>query len=301
MKEGLGKRVAPAVAVAALLAAVSLVFALAPGATAAKRSSKLLTYAGNTSFGRPFVLQVRRGAVIRMAISWDASCVQSGVLAFGGILDRELGPPPESVGPDSGFLFFGGSLTRLGGFSGQGLGTMPVADADGAVEQTISGRVSSTRASGHWRVRVDVIDPDTSLADDSCKTSTFSWSAARSPGHAYGGYTNQDNPAVVQINKARSTVSAFRIAWTAPCGDDTNLTTSTTLTGLPLAGGKFGTTRTIDGVTGDDDTPVKFAVDLKGNATKSRATGTFQVTVTNPSSPTATCTSPTIEWNTASG
>ena len=292
--KGLGKRAA------FVVAAVALLVVAAPGSGSAKVSNKLLTYAGNTQFGRPFVLQVKRNAVIRMGISWDASCSKSGVLPFASIIERETGPPPESVGPDSGFLFFGGALTRLGGFSGEALGTTTVAESDGAVVQTVSGRVKKNRANGRWRVTVDVIDPDTSLAVDSCKTSTFTWSAVRSPKRAYGGFTNQDDPVVVQLNKARSTVAAFRIAWTAPCNDETSVTSSLTLTGLPMASRNFSTERTIDGTTGEDDTPVKYAVKLDGHVANTRASGTFQVTVTNPSAPGVTCTSPTIEWNTAS-
>jgi hypothetical protein len=280
---------------------VALLLICAGSAGAAKGpSNKLLTYAGNTQFGRPFVLQVKRGIVIRMAIAWDASCVTSGALPFGGILERGTGPVPESVGPESGFLFFGGRLTKLGGFSGQGLGTTTVADSDGVVNQTISGRVKKNRANGRWRVTVDVIDPETSVADDSCKTSTFTWTAARSPKRAYGGFTNQDDPVVVQLNKARSTVSAFRIAWTAPCSDETSVSSSLTLTGLPVANRSFSTERTIDGVTGEDDTPVRYGVKLDGHIANTRATGTFQVSVTNPSAPSVTCASPTIEWNAAS-
>lgn len=295
MKEGLGKR-------AALLGAVVVLAALAPapsGVSGAKLSNKLLTYAGQTSFGRPLVLEVRRGAITRLGIAWEASCVTTGTLPFAGVLHRRTGSQPDSVDPDLGFLLYGGRLTRLGGFSGTGLGTIATDPFDYELNQTISGRVKTKRASGRWRVRADVLNTETDATEDSCKTSTFSWSATRSPGRVFGGFTSQNSPVVADFNKARTTLSALRIAWSAPCSDENPLGFGTTIASVPVTGGRFSVSRTVEG-TPDGETPTRFAYTLEGSVSRSRVSGTFEVTATSVEDVEVTCTSPTIDWNATS-
>ena len=291
MKERLGKR-------AALLGATLILAALVlgPATGDAKVSNRLLTYAGQTSFGRPLVLQVRGRAITRLAVAWEASCVTTGGLPFGGIFHPRSGSQPESVDPDLGFLLYHGRLTRLGGFSARGLGTLATQDAQYEISQIFSGRVKSTSASGRLRVTADVLNNDTDEVIDSCKTSTFNWTATRARGRSYGGFTTQNSPVTVQLNKARSTVSAVRIAWSAPCADENTIGSGTTAAAIPVTGGHFSAHRSVDGSV-DDGTPVQFTYDVEGTVSRSRVSGTFEVSTTSLSSTEATCTSPSIEWN----
>ena len=293
MKEGLGKRAVAVLAAVALLAAGG---ALATGSAGSKVSNKLLTYAGQTSFGRPVVLQVRGLAITRLAVAWEASCVTTGGLPFGGIFHPRSGAQPESVDPDLGFLLYDSRLTKRGGFSATGLGTLATEDAQYEIKQTTSGRVKNTSVSGRLRVTADVLDNNTDEVVDSCKTSTFNWSATRAPGRSYGGFTNQNSPVVVQLNKARSTVTALRIAWSAPCADENTIGTGTTAAAIPVTGGRFSAHRVVNG-TVDDGNLVEFTYDVEGTVSRSRVSGTFEVSTRSLSGTEVTCTSPSIEWN----
>ena len=271
MKEGLGKRAVAVLAAVVLLAAGA---ALGTGSAGAKVSNKLLTYAGSTSVRPPVRAPGQRNAVItRMAIAWDASCVDErhpAVRRDHRARDRAaarerrtrqrlpvLRRPPDEA-------------RRL--LRRPALGTTTVADVRRRGRPDDLGpREEEPRESGRWRVTVDVIDNDTSLADDSCKTSTFNWSAARAPGRAYGGFTNQDDPVVVQLNKARIDRVGVpdRVDGAVQRRDDRDVE--------PHADRPAGRepelqrrTRTINGTTGDDDTPVQFAYD-GGHVANTRA------------------------------
>ena len=97
-------------------------------------------------------------------------------------------------------------------------------------------------------------------------------------------------------DKFKWNIDHARAALTAP--DRTKLNSGSELAALPATA---VTIALVDGNNVINATEAHAGVPLSGTASGLAANSTFQVTVTNPSAPSLTCTSPTIEWNTASG
>jgi hypothetical protein len=263
-----------------VLAAALLAGALAPFPAAAAPSTY---YAGSTSpTTAPMTLELGKTKVGRVAVQYDTSC-----FAYTSILK---GAALRTATVDRRGRFTIKAVTNLVDnprvfWSGERY-------PDQITEQ-YTGKVTGKTAGGTVRATLKFLDGST------CTTGTQRWLLAHKPGRVFGGMTSQSQPVAVELSSTGTQINHLHIGWIARCSDGGLWPMPDFLTNFKIVGGKVDESftqeypRSAGGVT-------TFAYHLTAAIGKSKATGTFGVTITAKDASGAveyTCTTPTMTWS----
>jgi hypothetical protein len=280
---------------------------LATGVTsidAAEAKRKLGRYYGGvTSQGAPFVLELAKGgkAVSGASILVNGECDDGNGMSYHGRLSFEPGMP--AFVPLGEHVFGSRRVSKSGRFRASGIGAEQFGDADGLMSETFSGRIRRNgAAAGKYRSIVTMVAPDGSTVTR-CDTGTVKWSATSDRGRIYAGTSSAGFPVVLELAARRTSVKRMRFGWGALCTPEGSVIIPDELTGFRLSGGSFGDAfqQSFDR---DDGGKNLYDYDLDGKVSRSIASGTFSVklTETDPAgATTATCDAGTATWTARSG
>jgi len=83
----------------------------------------------------------------------------------------------------------------------------------------IRGKVRRNGSSaGTYQAKIVLRDDATGAEIGTCDTGVLRWTGRSSRGRVYAGKTSQDQPMVVELDKARSTVDQVRFGWQRNAG-----------------------------------------------------------------------------------
>jgi hypothetical protein len=279
--------------------ATAAVLAVSPSAYAADA-----VYGGTAGSDDPIVVKAdAKSTKLRsMVVSWRAACADGDGFPAGGELTATAPVAGFTPGPTDLLV----SRNAKGRFKGTQLGLANLGAASAAIVVDIEGALKRTRASGTLRAVVKIVDTATGADITSCQTGTMRWAATRSPGIIYGGKTSQGEPMVVRLDARRRQVNDLLTTWRAPCTPSAGYYRVPDHIFVPfLVGrtGRFGAPFARDWATGTGGR-VRNDVDLAGRVSKTKASGTLQVKVSETDAngaTTDTCDTGGITWKAATG
>jgi hypothetical protein len=232
-------------------------------------------------------------------VEWEANCTSGEVFPFVAVLGGGNGP--QHSGPSGGSSFFGDPISKSGSLTARTIGSLDLDNNQtAALIQNLKGKLGTTRASGTLHGHIDIVDNTTKQIVDSCDTGTLHWKAPGPQNLVYGGASTQEAPVVLTLARGGKRVKEFRIGWNAACtpsgffvlGDDlTNFNVSRS----GAFGGSFSLSFPLSG--GGQN---KFDYTLRGKVGKTKASGTFAVTLTETDGTGAqvgVCTLPSTRWS----
>jgi hypothetical protein len=265
---------------------------------AAAVTRPLTTYGGSTSQDAPFALQVARNhkTLVRLIIHAVAKCpdgtrlIESGPAQFAGAL-------PTLIQANT---FIGNALPASGRFRFSGLAAERFGDSTGALDETITGRVTGARARGTYRMRIQLHPSDDSAPTQTCDTGALTWKADASPGRVFAGLTAAGRPVVIKASADRRRVSDARISWSAPCDPSGGFAYAEHFGAFPMsATGHFGDAFDQHSDPGPDGSTDHYHYDLRGTASGRTARGTFAASAQRQAAdgtPIMTCTMAAEAW-----
>lgn len=266
------------------------------------------TFGGSTSQQSPVVVQLSRDGrkVARLVVRWEAECTSGKFYPFAGILVGTAGPPTQPAQPGNANPFFGNAVSRAGSFKGTGLSVQaigqgpPAPDLIGVVTQDVGGRLGSSSGGGTWRGHAEVVDPASGQKVDDCQTGLLKWKAPKPQSRFYGGATSAEEPVVVQVSRNRRSVREFAIGWAATCSPMGDFEIADSLIDFRIdRRGSFGDKFT-NRYTTESGGENKLDYELRGKVGRAKASGTFEVLLTNTNSAgatTAVCDYPQVTWS----
>lgn len=259
-------------------------------------------YGGNTSQDAPFGIRMKRGgaALSQLLLHFHAKCADGHGLDWAGTADfASFQPPTVDIGTN---VFSPAKLSRTGSFKASGRGASSFGEASGMLKESIRGRVHGASVHGTFEATVDVFGPDGAKLTN-CRTGRLRWAARSAPGRTYAGLTSAGYPVVVDLARDGRRVEHLRLSWTAGCQPSGGVTIGDHLNGFHISPkGRFGDTFTQD-YTPEPGVKASFAYVIAGNLDRLKASGTFQVKLTQTDAAgavVATCDSTLLRWTAAS-
>lgn len=283
------------------VAALTVSLGTLPDAQAAKKRGQY--YGGSTSDGAPFVLELAPGgkAVKRARVMARPDCADGNWAAIYGEM-RFVRDLPQFIVQDS-HAVVGRKVARSGRFSATGVGGQDYGAATAAVSEKITGRVRGKAASGTLSFDATIVSKETGEQLTTCSTGPLTWTARSRRAEVFAGTTDQDLPAVVELNRQHNMVAHLRFGWGAGCTPSGSVFVPEDFTSFRVAGGTFGDTFTQPFQT-DDGGTMTWAYTVAGELTGRNASGdvTAKLTETDAAgSVTATCGERTLTWTARSG
>ena len=186
-----------------------------PDADAAKKRGQF--YGGSTSEGAPFVLELAPGgkAVKRARVMARPDCTDGKWAAIYGEM-RFLSAPPQGLVLDS-HAVVGRKVARNGRFRATGVGAQDYGAAMAAVSEVVTGRVRGKSATGTISFDATIMEKETGKQLTTCSTGAVDWSARSRRAEVFAGKTDQDLPAVLELNRQHNAVAHIRFGWGAGC------------------------------------------------------------------------------------
>jgi hypothetical protein len=279
-----------------LLAGVAL--ALAGAAPAAAAPAAL--YGGHTSEDAPITLQVSAdGRTLRqLAFYVDTACDDGTTSDWTGVASfSAFKPATIALGKN---VFSPARVSRRGSFRTTGL-EQDAYDGGhvGTTTETLRGSIRGGVGHGTFSARTEIVDAGGAKVA-TCAGRTVRWEAHSAPGRTYAGLTSDGLPVVVQRNRDGRRVDHVWMAWEAPCQSDGFFAFGESFVNFPVSrSGRFGNAFD-DPVTLDGGGARTYAYSLHGQLGSQRASGTFQVVVTDKDAggaTTDTCDSTLQRWS----
>lgn len=259
-------------------------------------------YGGSTGQDAPFGIRVKRGgaALSQLLLHFRAKCENGNGLTWSGPADfASFQPPTVDLGDN---VFAPAKLSRTGRFKASGRGVAGFGEFGGLIMESIRGQVRGADARGTFEATVDLFGPDGAKVT-SCRTGRLRWAARSAPGRTFAGLTSDRRPVVVDLARDGRSVEDLRLSWGAPCQPTGGLALGDHLRGFRVSlSGRFGDTFTQE-FTPEPGIKTSFAYVLAGDAGRTKASGTFQVKVTETDAGGATsamCDSTLLQWSASS-
>jgi hypothetical protein len=272
-----------------------------PVAAAAVSKTPLTVYGGLTSQDTPFALQIARDHkhLVRLLVFASARCPDGAVVSESGPA-RFTGALPTLIQANT---IIGNALPRSGKFHYDGLASEDYGTFTGGLQETITGRVTGSRARGTYRMTVDLRAKDGS-SQQTCTTGTLTWKTESAPGRVFAGLTAAQRPVVIRASADRRRVTDALIGWGAPCDPSGAFIYGEHFTGFPVAStGRFGDAFDQTPTPAADGSHGTFHYELAGSLGHAKARGTFAATArftAADGTTTATCTQATESWSATS-
>ena len=116
----------------------------------------------------------------------------------------------------------GGELAPDGTFSATSTGVDRTGPrVTSTVNQTVTGRLAGTEASGTWRADVELVDRASGELITECSTGALRWRAPDPQRLYYAGYTSQQAPVTIQLPPGRGRIARFRTLAKVSCSTAT--------------------------------------------------------------------------------
>ena len=268
--------------------AVAALAAIAFAAVPSSASAALRSFGGETKDGQPLVVSVnaRTGTVDRLVVMFSAKCKSGRSYSFGQRLERGRGRIPMRVRmrPGGRFTATSAAAEELEGGRVAGIGI------------EVAGRIRGSSVTGTLEGAVVIGAPDAPEPEDTCTYAKRSWSAIRAPGRVLTGETSQRLPVVMLLDARARNVRALNIGWNAGCEPPGFIQIPDALLRFRIRGGAFGD-QYENTIKLDDGTERIFRYDLKGRASRRRASGTLSVEMEDRGGPApGICRTNTVTW-----
>ncbi|HEX8207133.1 MAG TPA: hypothetical protein VF587_13815 [Solirubrobacteraceae bacterium] len=268
----------------ALAALAATAFAAVPSTA----SAALRSYGGETKDEQPIVLSfnTRTGKLDRVVVMFSSTCKSGKGYSFGTRLTRVGGRVPLEVKMRRGGRFTATSAAAEELGEGRVAGTGVI----------LRGRVRGRSVTGTIEAATVIGLPDSEEPEDTCTYSRKSFSAINARGRVLTGETSQGLPVVMQLDARARNVRVLDIGWNAGCEPPGFIQIPDELLRFRIRGGQFGddfdyTTRL------DDGTERVFTYQLKGRASRRRASGTLDVVMEDKGgSAPGTCRTGPVTW-----
>jgi hypothetical protein len=274
-------------------------------ASAAKASGPAAgtVYGGHTSQYAPIGVRVRRGggALTQLLLHLQAQCDDGGRLNWAGVATFAAALPPT---PDGENTAAPARLSRTGSFTARGSGLSRYGEnMVGLLTETISGRVRGADARGTLSATFELFEISSGNRVTTCRTGNVRWAARSAPGRTFAGLTSDRRPVVVELARDGSKVEDFRVTWDADCQPSGGLDIADSLINFPVsATGRFGDSFSQE-LTPPGGGKQVFSYMLDGDAGRTRASGRFQVTMSETDGAGAavgSCDSTLLSWSATS-
>ncbi|HEX8122638.1 MAG TPA: hypothetical protein VF549_15370 [Solirubrobacteraceae bacterium] len=277
-----------------LLLLAVLVPAVLPGAA----SAAVRSYGGTTSDGQPFVIGVNTatGNVERIGVMFSARCTSGMGYSFGHRLTRKAGPATE---PQPGEYPLTVRKRARGAFTASGTAFEALSEGRIAgIKTEFTGRIRGTKVTGTVRSTVTVgKDASGGAPEDTCTYAKHTFRTQFARGRILTGQTTQNLPVVVTLTSRARSVKVMNIGWNAECEPPGFIQIPDELINFRIRGGAFGD-KFDHTITLDDGTQRTFNYDLKGRATRRRASGTIGIVMEDKGgSAPGTCRTGTVRWS----
>jgi hypothetical protein len=275
-----------------------LLAVLVPAVLPSAASAAVRSYGGTTSDGQPFVVGVNTatGNVERIGVMFSARCKSGMGYSFGHRLTRKPGPATE---PNVGEYPLTVKKGKRGAFTASGTAFETLAEGRIAgIKTEFRGRIRGSRVTGTVKADITVgSDASGGQPEDTCSYTRHSFRTAFSRGRILTGQTTQNLPVVVSLARRARSVKAINIGWNASCEPPGFIQIPDELINFRIRGGRFGDTFDHT-ITLDDGTQRTFNYDLKGRATRLRASGTIGIVMEDKGgSAPGTCRTGTVRWS----
>jgi hypothetical protein len=256
-----------------------------------------VTYSGETGQHLPLALTVSSDGrrVERMATAWMASC-DDPTIRFGLFMTLTGGSAPLR---SQQHRLTGGELSPDGTFSATSTGVDRTGPrVTSTVNQTVTGRLAATEATGTWRADVELVDRASGELITECSTGALRWRAPDPQRLYYAGYTSQQAPVTIQLPPGRRRIARFRTLAKVSCSDGDVFSAGRPFKNLAIERGRFAadfTRRTKNSRGGTD----LESYTLRGRLAKDRASGTLRYTQVSRDRKKRLlyrCQSPLVRW-----
>jgi hypothetical protein len=256
-----------------------------PAAAPAKKARKAPTrtvFGGVLSTGAPaqLLLTPNGKAVDHMLLFVEGKCSDGTTITYDTRLDFQRMVP--AFVPPGEHVLAGGRLSRSGAFSGDGGGTDGFGEDSGAMQETVTGKVTrSGTASGTYSAQITLTDANGNAAG-TCDIPKLRWTARSAAGRVFAGITSGGLPIVVEVDRAGRKVQTARFGLRAPCTPATSgilyLADSLTNLAVSRAGAFADTFQSEFPVQSGGKVVVDYAI--SGRLKAKRASGSFSIKAT---------------------
>jgi hypothetical protein len=256
-----------------------------------------VTYGGQTGQHLPLALTVSSDGrrVERMATAWMASC-EDPRLRFGLFMTLKGGS--SRLRPQQHRLT-GGELAQDGTFSATSTGVDRTGPrVTSTVNQTVTGRLGGTEATGTWRADAELVDRASGELITECGTGALRWRAPNPQRLYYAGYTSQQAPVTIQLSTGARRIARFHTLAKVSCSDGDVFSAGRPFKNLAIERGRFAGDFTRRAKNSRGGTVLQ-SYTLRGRLAKDRASGTLRYTQVSRDRKKRVlyrCQSPLVRW-----